>query len=121
MFAVAFVLGALFPVFLVPTFFLYRSVRSVVQPVQNQYLNDRLADVGRATVLSGVSMVLSLSSGLLKLALGGIAEQLGPLAFLPRAGAVLVLVASVLWFLTRPVRPGTGTTAGPAEGATPTD
>jgi MFS family permease len=121
MFAVAFVVGTLFPVFLVPTFFLYRSARSVVQPVQNQYLNDRLADVGRATVLSGVSMVLSLSSGLLKLLLGGIAEQLGPLAFLPRAGAVIVVVASVLWLLTRPVRSGGGATAVPGGGAAASD
>ncbi|MFD1646386.1 MFS transporter [Haloarchaeobius litoreus] len=120
-FAVAFVIGAFFPVFLVPTFFLYRSVRSVVQPVQNQYLNDRLADVGRATVLSGVSMVLSLSSGLMKLATGGIAEQLGPLAFLPRAGAVVVVVACLLWFLTRPVRSGAGTAAVPGGGAAASD
>lgn len=120
-FAVAFAVAALFPAFLVPTFFLYRSVRSVVQPIQNQYLNDRLADVGRATVLSGVSMVLSLSSGLLKLATGGIADRLGPLAFLPRIGAVVVVVASVLWFLTRPVRPGAETAAVPGEGATSSD
>lgn len=105
--AVAVVYGVLLvePLSMVVVLFAYRSLRTVARPLRNQYLNDRLADVGRATVLSGVSMVLSLVGVGARLAAGPLASRVGPVAFLGFAGVGLAAVAGVLWLATSPVRP----------------
>jgi kynurenine formamidase len=59
-YALAYAAILLHPVLVVPALFVNRGLTTVAAPVRNQYLNDRLADVGRATVLSGASMVLAL-------------------------------------------------------------
>jgi MFS family permease len=97
--AIAFV-----PLLVVPVFFLYRSFGTVLRPIRNQYLNDRLDDVGRATVLSGVSMILSLAGGVANLIAGRIAEVTGVIQFLAGAGVVVAGAAGFLWLLTSPVR-----------------
>lgn len=107
---------AVLPVAIVPVLFLYRAARSVLKPVRNQYLNDRLPDAGRATVLSGVSMVLSLAGAATRLAGGEIATVIGPVAFLAASGAVLSLTAGVLWVAVSPVRPIEAGTASSAVG-----
>ncbi len=93
----------------VPALFLNRSVQTVVRPVRNQYLNDRLDDVGRATVLSGVSMVVSLAGVAANLSGGRLAQTVGPLRLLPWVGVGVAVVAAVLWVLTSPVRAREGT------------
>ncbi len=85
--------------------FLYRSLRSVLLPVRNQYLNDRLPDAGRATVLSAVSMVLSLAGGVARIGAGGVADALGPVRVVAVAGVASALAAVVVWVATRPVAP----------------
>lgn len=93
------------PVAVVPVLFLYRGARSVLKPVRNQYLNDRLEDAGRATVLSGVSMALSLVGAVARLVGGEIAAVIGPVRFVAAAGIGLSLSAGVLWLAVSPVRP----------------
>jgi len=95
---------ALLPALVVPVFFLNRSVNTVVRPLRDQYLNDRIADVGRATVLSGASMALSLASGAANLVSSQLVEALGPLRFFPTAGVALAAVGGVLWLAVNPVR-----------------
>lgn len=95
---------AVVPMFVVPVIFLRRTLGRVVTPIRDQYLNDRLDGIGRATVLSGVSMVLSTTSGLGNAVVGPIAESMGPVGFLPTAGVVVSTVAAVLWLGTSPVR-----------------
>jgi MFS family permease len=95
---------AVLPVFVVPMFFLNRGVQTVVRPLRDQYLNDRIADVGRATVLSGASMALSLASGTANLVSSQLVEALGPLRFFPIAGVALAAVGGVLWLAVNPVR-----------------
>lgn len=112
---------ALFPVAVLPVFFLYRATRSVIRPLRNQYLNDRLADMGRATVLSGVSMVLSLVGGVARLAGGPIAESIGPTLFLAGAGVTLATLAGLVWVATSPVRPATSAREADAPAAASTD
>jgi len=128
LFAVAPVLGiayasaAFVPIFIVPVLFLNRGLHRVVVPLRNQYLNDRLDDVGRATVLSGVSMVLSLAAGLNNVVAGQIAERVGPVAFLAGAGAVIAVLAGLLWVAVSPVRGQTDDDDAPGESSdTPTD
>ncbi|KAB1192188.1 MFS transporter [Haloferax sp. MBLA0076] len=121
-FAVAYASVALTPLFLVPMLFLYRSTRVVIAPLRNQYLNDRLGDVGRATALSGASMVLSTSSGLANVVGGEVANVRGPIQFLPWAGLSVAGVAGLLWLATSPVRPiGESTAQGTHSGASNSD
>jgi len=104
---------ALLPVLVLPVFLLNRSVQKVVRPLRDQYLNDRLTDVGRATVLSGASMVLSLASGTANLVSGSLVELLGPFRFLAAAGVLLAGLGGLLWLAVSPVRTSEGTSATP--------
>jgi MFS family permease len=123
-FAVVYASFAVVPLLLVPAVFVRRAVERLVRPVRNEYINDRLENVGRATVLSGVSMVLSLASGTANLLGGRVAEGIGPVTFLAATGIAVSLAAGVLWSLTSPVRDDSSTSrttpsAGePAPGAT---
>lgn len=96
---------AVVPLAVVPVLFLYRGARTILRPVRNQYLNDRLAGVGRATVLSGISMILSFVGAIARLAAGEIAAVTGPVTFLAGAGVGLALMAGGLWVAVSPVRP----------------
>ncbi|WP_255149363.1 MFS transporter [Halorarius halobius] len=120
-YGLAFAAVAVFPVLVVPALFLNRSLSTVTRPIRNQYLNDRLDDVGRATVLSGVSMVLSVGSGTAKLAAGPVAQSMGAVDFLPWAGGLTAVVAAVLWLATSPVRAGGTAPASPGDAPTPSD
>ena len=105
LYALAYASIAFVPALVVPVLFLNRGLHTVVRPVRNQYLNDRLENVGRATVLSGASMVLALVGGVARIVAGWSAELLGPVGFLPWAGVGLSLAAGGLWVLVSPVRP----------------
>jgi MFS family permease len=96
---------AVVPVAIVPVLFVYRATRSVLTPVRNQYLNDRLADTGRATILSGISMSLSLVGAIARLVGGSIASITGPVWFLASSGVLLATAAGALWVAVSPVRP----------------
>jgi len=119
-FAAAYAALAVAPTLIVPLLFLSRARKEVTRPLRNQYVNDRLSDLGRATVLSGVSMVVSLAAGIAKFAGGWAASHSGPLTVLPWAGVGISLVAGVLWLASDPVRgscPGaTGCASTPAGG-----
>ena len=96
---------AVVPVLLIPVLFLNRGLNVATGPIRNQYLNDRLTDVGRATVLSGASMVLSLVGALATVAGGPVAEAVGAVQFLAGAGIATAGGAGVLWLAVSPVRP----------------
>lgn len=96
---------AVLPAFAVPVIVLRRVLSRVSGPIRNQYLNDRLEGVGRATVLSGASMVLHLGSGTSNVVAGFAAERLGPLSLLALAGTAIPAAALLLWVRTEPVRP----------------
>lgn len=104
LFAVLYASFAVVPLLLIPAVFARRAVERLVQPVRNEYLNDRLENVGRATVLSGVSMALSLASGTANVLGGRVAANVGPVRFLAVTGVAVSLAAGVLWILTSPVR-----------------
>lgn len=120
-YGLAFAIIAVVPVAVVPVLFLNRGLARVTRPIRNQYLNDRLEDVGRATVLSGVSMVISLAAGTAKLLAGPVAESVGPVAFLPWVGVGLATAGALLWLATSPVRDGGRTVGGTTDAPTPSD
>ncbi|WP_049972809.1 MFS transporter [Haladaptatus cibarius] len=101
---IAFLLVGILPVVVIPVVFLIRAIQSIVQPLRAQYVNDRADDVGRATVLSGVSMALSLAGGGANLVAGQFAERVGLIVFLAVAGCLSVGAAGLLWIRTTPVR-----------------
>ncbi|MFW5949142.1 MAG: MFS transporter [Halolamina sp.] len=103
-FGVVYASFAVVPLLLVPAVFVRRAVDRLVRPVRNEYINDRLGNLGRATVLSGVSMVLSLASGTANVLGGHVAEDTGPVTFLAVTGVLVSIAAGVLWLLTSPVR-----------------
>jgi len=102
--AVAYASFAVVPILLVPALFVRRATQRVTRPVRNEYINDRLENVGRATVLSGVSMALTLVSGTANVLGGRVAADIGPLAFLSAVGVTSALAGGLLWVVARPVR-----------------
>ncbi|MXR40279.1 MFS transporter [Halobaculum sp. WSA2] len=102
---------ALLPVLVVPALFVRRGLQRITRPVRTEYVNDRVEDVGRATVLSGVSMALTLVSGTGNVLGGRIAEAVGPVRFLSTVGVVVSLAGGILWIGTRPIRDAPADTA----------
>lgn len=104
---VAYASFAVVPLLLVPALFVRRGIQRITRPVRNGYINDRLEDVGRATVLSGVSMVLTLVSGTANVLGGRVAAAIGPVTFLWTTGVAVAILGGVLWIGTQPVREST--------------
>ncbi len=104
LYAVAYGAVSVVPWLLVPALFLNRGRLSMTRPVRNQYLNDRLAGVGRATVLSGASMVLAAAGIVARLAASRVADTLGPVSLLPVFGLAGAGVGLALWLSVSPVR-----------------
>jgi MFS family permease len=105
-FGVVYTSFSLVPLLLVPAVFMRRAVEQVVRPVRNEYVNSNIEDMGRATVLSGVSMALSTASGTANVIGGHVAHSVGPVRFLSVTGVAVAVVAGGLWLLTSPVRDG---------------
>lgn len=112
LYGVAYGLVGLAPTALLPALVLNRGLDSLVTPVRNGYLNDRLADLGRATVLSGVSMALSVASGAANAVGGYVAESVGAVTFLWTATVAVAAAGGVVWLATNPVRSPAGGESG---------
>lgn len=87
---------ALAPAAAVPLFFVLRAVRSLTEPLQGQYLNDRIPSLGRATTLSAVAMAHSLIVAPFEIAGGRLADALGTIETISVLGVGLLLVG-VAW------------------------
>lgn len=101
---IAFAGVALQPVLLLPVLFLNRGLNALTRPVRNQYINDRFTGMGRATVLSGASMVLSLFAAGADILGGVVADAVGPVQMLVGAGVATAGAAGLLWLAVSPVR-----------------
>jgi hypothetical protein len=77
----------------VPAFFVMRAVRSLTEPLQGQYVNDRTPSVGRATTLSAVAMAHSLLAAPFEVGGGRLADAVGPATTVAAVGVVLAVVA----------------------------
>lgn len=92
------------PALVIPVLFLNRGLSTVTAPLRNQYLNDRLENVGRATVLSGAAMAMALVGGVARVVAGLAAEGLGAVVLLGYAGLVIAPAGAILWVASSPVR-----------------
>jgi predicted MFS family arabinose efflux permease len=120
-YGVAFAAVVVVPVAVVPVVFLNRAIRTITRPIQNQYLNDRLKSVGRATVLSGASMALSLVSGAGKLVAGQVTDGLGAIDGVAAFGVGVAVLGALIWFATDPVCATSVDDAAGEDAAIPSD
>lgn len=88
---VLFVVPAILPVLAFPMFFAMRGSRSLLSPIVGQYLNDHIESVGRATVLSAVSMVYALTRIPFSLGSGVLADYASPLIAVAAMGATFLV------------------------------
>ena len=90
------------------TFYLLRAVHFLLRPMVESHINDRVEDVGRATVLSAASMVFGLARTPFVFAAGVAASARGPLAAYGALGVLLLATALPLAVFGSPF-PSTGT------------
>lgn len=112
-----FLLPLAVPLLAFPMFFGLRGGQSLLRPIAGQYLNDHLESLGRATVLSAVSMVYAVTRVPFALGSGVVADWLSPLAAVAAMGGAFLVVGSALVVLQSPVRvdaPAGGPDAEPA-------
>lgn len=106
------------PALAIPVLFLNRGLSTITAPLRNQYLNDRLEDVGRATVLSGAAMAMALFGVVARTLAGLAADSLGAITLLGYTGLVIVPVGALLWVTSSPVRTGDESGEQPSGGGT---
>jgi MFS family permease len=98
------------PALTVPALFLLRAANDLTQPLKGQYLNDHVAGVGRATVLSAASMTGALAAVASRVAGGVVADATSSVTmFAVFGGGFVVLAAAIL-----AVEPPVPATSGPA-------
>ena len=101
-------LGALFvgialvPAAAIPAFVVMRGTRGVMLPLANQFINDRVSSVGRATVLSAAGMVYNLVTIPFELGAGWLADGFGMVPTIGLFGAVLVAGSAAFLGLASP-------------------
>ncbi|WP_435335039.1 MFS transporter [Haloarchaeobius sp. TZWWS8] len=79
------------PIAILPMMVIHRVVIAVTVPLRQSYLNRHSGSVGRATVLSAVSMVVALVRVPVGLAGGVGADHLGPVTIVGALGGLLLL------------------------------
>ena len=95
-------LGALFvgvavvPATAIPVFLVMRAARGVTMPLANQYINDHVESVGRATVLSAAGMVYNVVTIPFELGAGRLADAFGIVPTVGLFGAILVVGSAAL-------------------------
>jgi MFS family permease len=121
--AVPLLLGGVFlavavePLLAIPAFFLMRGLRGASLPLANQFLNDHVDDVGRATLLSTAGMVYKLVTVPFELGAGTLGDVIGPVETIGLFGGVLVVGSVVVVLVGRPF----GSAAAGAERPVPAD
>ena len=101
--AVAFASLPLFGPLAFPAFVVARGVTNTSLVLANQYVNDRVDSVGRATVLSAAGMVYSLAVVPFELAGGVVADVVSPTGALAAFGGILLVGSGLLWVVEQPV------------------
>ena len=84
------------PLAAVPAFLTMRFLVNLATPLAETYLNDWTPSLGRATVLSGWSMTISLATIPVKLASGPLADVLGPFTAVALLGGLLAVCSGVV-------------------------
>ncbi|WP_255151953.1 MFS transporter [Halorarius halobius] len=100
------VVPAAVPVLAVPMFFGVRAARSLLRPLAGQFVNDHVESVGRATVLSAVSMVYALARVPFAVGSGVVADLFSPLVAVAALGGAFLVAGGAMQLLRPPVAAG---------------
>jgi MFS family permease len=99
---VAFLAVAFVPMLAIPVFVAMRVLRKAGMPLANQFINDRVDSVGRATALSSAGMVFHLVTIPFELSAGALGSLLSPLETIGVFGGVLAVGAVVILGVREP-------------------
>ena len=91
------------PLVVLPAIVILRIANSVTMPLKEQYLNDRIESVGRATGLSAASMVAALAAVGFRFAGGVLADATSALTMLVVMGFVFGGVSLAILFVQSPI------------------
>jgi MFS family permease len=91
-----FLLPVVVPILAFPMFFVMKGGGAAFHPISGQYLNDRLESVGRATVLSTVSMLSALSRIPFAVGSGVVADVFDARTAVAALGGTFLVCAVVL-------------------------
>lgn len=86
------ILAVLIPVVVIPAFFLARGFNTATDTLGSTFLNEKITSHGRATALSGVSMVYAVVFFLARATGGTVANVTSPLTALAGFGCLAVIV-----------------------------
>ncbi|WP_255195116.1 MFS transporter [Halorarius litoreus] len=90
------------PALAIPAFFVLKALGPMHVTVRMRYLNDRVASVGRATVLSAASLCMSVTRLPFVLGAGVVADAYDPFVAVAVVGAAFLLAASVVLVVDSP-------------------
>ncbi|WP_049969232.1 MFS transporter [Haladaptatus cibarius] len=96
------------PILAIPAFLFARGISETTRSLASQYVNDRIDTLGRATVLSALAMVSSVTVIPFQLGSGVISDVTSPLTALAAAGGVLIVGSFVVLAWESPVKAVTG-------------
>ncbi|WP_231186253.1 MFS transporter [Haladaptatus sp. DYF46] len=96
------------PMLAIPAFLFARGIAETSRSLASQYVNDRIDTLGRATVLSALAMVGSLTVIPFQLASGLLSDATSPLTALTVAGGVLVVGSVAVLGWESPIKSATG-------------
>ena len=94
-----------------PTFAMMQTAVPLVEPIANGYINDHVEGVGRATLLSAVSMFYMTLRTPLALGAGMVADATTATAAMAALGGLFLAVGGAVWLLGE-VAPETEATVG---------
>ncbi|MFC4359323.1 MFS transporter [Halobium salinum] len=107
--AVFYLLPAFVPLLVFPMFFAMKGGFTLVWPISSRYMNDRIESVGRATVLSVVSMLRAVAGIPFRIGSGVVADMTSTLVAAAALGAAFIVGVLVLQAVTTPIKTDGGT------------
>lgn len=97
--AVAFVIPLWIGLFALPAFTAMRTARPLVEPIANGYINDHTETIGRATLLSMVSMGSMALRTPIALGTGVVADATTATTAVCLLGCIFLVIGGVVWLL----------------------
>jgi MFS family permease len=122
--AVTYVLAGFLPWVVFPMFFALKGGGSLLRPIQNRYLNDNVASVGRATLLSSVAMLGQVAGIPFRVGSGVLADMFSAVEAVAILGGLFLVGSTLLWVFRPPVSADyepSGETASPSPESTATE
>ncbi|WP_136688761.1 MFS transporter [Halorhabdus amylolytica] len=102
--ALLYLVPPLVPVAVFPMFFAMKGSNSLVFPISSRYINDHIASVGRATVISAIAMIRALAGIPFRVGSGMFADLFSPVGAVAVLGGIFVVCALSLFWLAPPIR-----------------